>query len=58
MIKKIEKRCKIKTHYHTWILTDLIKVQNDMIQHHIFYRYEYKDENGYTFDIGGLKITY
>ena len=50
---------KIKTHYPTWILTDLIKVvQNDMIPHHIFYRYEYKDENGYTFDIGGLKFIY
>ncbi len=32
--------------------------QYDKFPPHTFNRYEYKDENGYTFDSGGLKFIY
>lgn len=56
----LEKICNevinMKKRYPKWILTDLRKVfQYDTLPPQSEYQYGYKDEEGYNFDIGGLK---
>lgn len=55
----LERLCKnvinIKKLYPKWTLTSLaIGSQYDTLPTHTFYRYEYKDEYGYEFNIGGI----
>jgi len=57
----LERICKevieIKKSYPKWTLTNLESgTQQDTMPPHIFYKYEYKDEYGRYFDIGGIKV--
>ena len=47
----------MKKKYPKWTLTDLSRGgQHDTLPPQTFYRYEYKDEYGFHFNIGGIKI--
>ena len=57
----LERICKeviaMKKRYPKWSLTMLIRGgQYDTLPPHTFYKYEYKDEEGCYFDIGGIKV--
>jgi len=59
----LERICReviaMKKKYHKWTLIDLsrgVGVQYDKLPPHIFYRYEYKDEDGCDFKLGGITI--
>lgn len=57
----LERICKevieIKKTYPKWTLTNLESgTQQDTMPPDIFYKYEYKDEYGRYFDIGGIKV--
>ena len=60
-LRDLERICKevirMKKQYPKWTLINLSNGgQQDSIPPYIFYRYEYKDECGNCFDIGGLKL--
>lgn len=57
----LERICKevinIKKKYPKWTLTSLARGgQYDTLPPHTFYRYEYKDEYGCHFNLGGIQI--
>lgn len=62
MFNDLDRICKeviqIKRRYPKWTLTDMSKGgQIDTLPPYIYYRYEYEDEHGSHFDIGGIKFT-
>lgn len=61
-LRDLERICKevigMKQRYPKWKLTNVSRGgQIDTLPPHTHYRYEYKDECGIHFDIGGLKFT-
>ena len=57
----LERICKevinIKKKYPKWTLTSLARGgQYDTLPPHTFYRYEYKDEHGCNFNLGGINV--
>lgn len=57
----LERICKevinMKQKYPKWKLTSLARGgQYDTLPPHTFYRYEYKDEYGYHFNLGGITV--
>ena len=57
----LERICKevinIKKKYPKWTLTSLARGgKYDTLPPHTFYRYEYKDEHGCNFNLGGINV--
>ena len=58
----LERICRevinMKKKYPKWTLTSLARGgRYDTLPPHTFYRYEYKDEDGYYFNVGGIKLV-